>query len=186
MVDYYRGADGRVYEEGVEGFVLTARRAAKWLELPDGRVIPVDDHPEGPGSGGSAVSDKLRLGDVKEAKQTLKRRELLEKQLATMAVERVVPTGPNVRKIKDEKYLELLDGYKKAYLKGEHREHSFQPLSTYQHKLTTRSGTVVRPVFQGEVGVYGDGEILVLEEGYGRGLSVPVPEDVIRKEAEDE
>jgi len=120
----------------------------------------------------AADSHKDYFEDPTKAKQRMKSQEALARQLDVLSTDmRVPPTGPNVRYIKDEEFLELRKTYEKAHAVGQERDCDFQPLSSYHHKLTTKSGTIIRPVFQGEVGMEGH-TILCLEEGYGKGTMV--------------
>ena len=103
------------------------------------------------------------------ARHKMKSIKLLEQQLGQLVIDRASPpAGANVVSVKDNEYMRLHEQYRAAEKAGEGRESDFQPLSTYAHKLTTKSGAVVRPLFQGEVGVFADGRVAVLEEGVSR------------------
>ena len=144
--------------------------------LPNGKYMAVKDQAEAQRQheGDSHLRyfdnlDKASKGDPAAIKQDFKRQKILERKLNHMVVDMVMPCGPNVETVKDEKFMSLMAEYQLAVKKGEAKNCDFQPLSTYQHKLTTKSGAVIRPVFQGEVGMMGS-KIICLEAGYGTGL----------------
>ena len=186
---YVRSGDGDFYLEvprpadpGEYDYV-PAEKGLAMQELPNGKFIPVRDL-----AAQEYLNDnndhrryfdgleKEAKRDPKEIKQQFRRLNLLEKRLQLTAIDQVVAlTGPNVEQITDEKYLDLMGAYKMAVIEGRHRDSDFQPFSSYERKLTTKSGAVVRPRYAGEVGMRGP-IILVLEAGYGAGSTITVPE----------
>lgn len=130
--------------------------------------------------------------DPAKIKQRFRRLDHLETLLTQITMDRMSPVGvPQVRYIKDEQFLDLMGKYKKAVLVGEEKEFPFQPLSSYQHKLVLKkTGKMLRPVFRGEVGMYG-AEILCLEQGYGGSVfsvsaAIERDQEEARKEQEAE
>lgn len=176
---YVRSGDGKFYLEvrnpngGTE--YLQAEPGLAFREMSNGKfqaIRSVEQYekmrdPE---------SHKAFFTDEKGAKNTMKRQSLLEKQLQNLMIERVSPPpiGPRLEVIKDEHLEALQKEYQQAVAAGEPHLSEFQPLSSYAHKLITRSGKVIRPLYQGEVGMKGS-TVVVLERGYGTGGFSAVP-----------
>lgn len=167
------GSDG-LYEEaeagldfvpapGREGMFLAARDAAEFARQMDG-------------ASHRAYFERLAADpDPRAARRAMKRQDAFQKQFERLALDRVVaPSGPKVEVVTDEKFLDLRAGYMKAQAEGKAHESEFQPLNTYVHKLTTSKGKVIRPLYQGEVGMRGS-TVVVLEAGYGVGSMISVP-----------
>jgi hypothetical protein len=90
-------------------------------------------------------------------KQAVKRYNNVVQQVERMMYDQAqVNYAPDVKQVSDSTYLNDL-----------RHDPKFQPLNTYRHKLTTKSGKQVRPIFAGEVGMIGS-QIYVLQPGYGR------------------
>jgi hypothetical protein len=120
-----------------------------------------------------------------DGKQKLKRMDKLTKQLEQLVSERVDPgASACIRIIKDEEYFRFNQMYMECVKADEldrgtrARDCEFQPLSTYQHKITR-----ARPILKGEVGMHGN-QILRLEPGYGEGQLVNVPEQLVSGNAD--
>lgn len=85
--------------------------------------------------------------------------------------------------VTDEQFQAMKEEYQREALKFKTRQDAlqyeqegyFMPLNTYSHKLMLKSGKVLRPLFQGEVGMMG-ASIVVLERGYGTGGQFAVKE----------
>jgi len=105
--------------------------------------------------------------DPAKIKQRFRRVDQLQSLLTQITMDRMSPVGiPQVRYVKDEMFMDLMNMYKKATLDGKQKDCEFQPLNTYMHKLVLKTGKQLRPVLVGEVGMIGP-EILCLEQGYG-------------------
>lgn len=180
---YVRSGEGKMYKEiprpGSDGEFdyVEADPTQSYVELPNGKYVTMADSEEAARQrmAGShrRYFDNLEQ-DPKAAKRNMKRREILQRQLEQIAIDRVTPpTGPNVEIVKDERALELLAQYRIAHAAGKGKECEFQPFSVYQSKLVTSSGRVVRPPYQGEVGMLGS-RVICLESGYGTGAFAAV------------
>jgi hypothetical protein len=159
----------RKKEMNVEGQVIKAADGRSYRVIPKGNgeyeyieIRDVETHLQ-------QTQETSHQDFFANHKQKVKRPEVLARQIA-QAAQRVDPgPGAGRRQIKDEEFFRLNKMYKDAFDKGEQRECPFQPLHTYQHKITR-----ARPIFAGEVGVYG-AEILTLEAGFGTGQLIQVP-----------
>ena len=141
----------------------------------------------------SDESHKLFFGieegekDPAKIKQRFRRVDTLARMLTQITMDRMSPVGiPQVRYVKDEMFMDLMSAYKKATLEGRQKDFEFQPLNTYMHKLVLKNGKALRPVFKGEVGMYG-AEILCLEQGYGGSVfsvsrAIELDQEAVRKE----
>lgn len=193
QIFYVRGADGRMFEEIPQpggGFeYVEAPKGLSFTELPNGRFMAIRDMAEAQHQREldshmryfeSLTHDSQR--NPQGARHAMKRQEALQRQLEQLVIDRVSPpAGANIVKIKDEEFFARNEEYQAAAREGRGKECDFQPISTYQHKLVTKSGKQIRPIFKGEVGMLKD-KILVLEEGYGSGLLVGVAADISKKE----
>lgn len=174
---YVQDGEGAFFEVKIdpatgEAYYEPAPKGLAFQPMPGGSFVAVRDVAEAQRQASPESHEAYfaaRFGsDPREAKQRLKRQDVLERQLQQMAVDRASPVGhPRAERIKDEQLGELLGQYQKAASQGLEKECDFLPLSTYAHKLITPSGRVVRSLLQGEVGMRPDGTILVLEPGYG-------------------
>ena len=178
---YVRSGDGKMYREvpradGSFDYV-EADPNQEYHELEDGRFVVMRDVEEAQRQRQASSHRRYfeaLAADPKTARRTMKRQDALRRQLEQLVIDRAVPVmGPKIEFIKDEQFLALSEMYRRAVAAGQGRECEFQPLSTYAHKLTTKSGAVVRPLYQGEVGMKGD-TIVCLEPGYGTGSTVQV------------
>jgi hypothetical protein len=187
-----RGADGSFYlevplEAGGFGYE-PAEKGLSFKELPNGKWIAVRDIMEAqrqadPMSHLERFSFMTRDGKV--VRQHMKSLDALERVMRQFAVDRVSPgASPNVKQIKDVEFEALLATYQQARLEGREKECEFRPLNTYAHKLVTKSGSIVRPLLKGEVGMI-KATILVLEQGYGTGNFVQVSDDVTTEKREE-
>ena len=175
-------ADGKMYQESGDGSYVPAEPGLAFHELPDGSYVAVRDMAEAESARKSNSHQRFFNGlpdDPKAAKRQIKKVEALQKQFEQLAIDRVLPPtgGPKVEFIKDEKYLDLQQQYARAQMSGQGRQCEFQPVASYQHKLITKSGKVLRPLFQGEVGMMGE-TVICLEAGYGTGVLISVPGQV--------
>lgn len=186
---YVSGGDGKFYkriprsdgeydyEEAEIGLALHP--------LEDGTFIAVRDTEEAmrarKGSSHQRFFESLSNDpDPRVARRAMKRQDMLQKQFERLAIDRATPpSGPQVMFVKDEKFFDLREQWVKAKERGEEKECEFQPLTSYQHKLITNRGTVIRPLYQGEVGMIGS-TVVCLEPGYGTGQSVQVGMDMGR------
>ena len=158
----------------MEGKLIQAANGKWYREMPkaDGSfdylpVADVDTHQQ------QITEDShLKFFNERDHRQKLKRADALTRQLQQLAPPVDPGAGPKIRMIKDEEFFNLTKMYQTAMAKGEQNQCPFQPLASYAHKILK-----ARPVFKGEVGVYGM-EILTLEAGYGTGQLVQVPSDV--------
>lgn len=200
--------------DGSGFYVETEDGDFKPLEIPEGKVVvetrdgyELIDRPSGAPEGvlirdydeflrqkDPRSSDKFfeqqfaDLRDPLRAKQVMRRRDAIQRQIQKLVEERVDP-GPNsgTMTVKDEEFMRLHRMYQEAQAKGEGHLCEFQPLATYQHKITR-----ARPILKGEVGVWMqrgengilNAKILVLEQGYGTGNFIQVPDKLERKEEE--
>lgn len=123
--------------------------------------------------------------DPREVNQQFRRLKALENKLNVLNIERAEVNAkiPDIRYIKDEQFLEYMQGFQKetARLGRAPRAHEwdFQPLQAYERKLKR-----IRPIYKGEVGMNGS-DILVLEAGYGTGTLVQVSEQLEKPDAEE-
>jgi hypothetical protein len=178
---YVRGADGAFFQEVPRpggGFdYLPAEAGVDFAPAEDGYYVSVRDKAVA-AEQASWSSHLDRFYDEKDGrlvKKNLKQLNALERQLQQMAIDRVSPIGiPGVRTIKDEQLEGFIKMYRQAVAEGRYKQCEFQPLQAYMHKLQTSSGKVVRPLYEGEVGMYGS-DILVLEAPYGSGNRSQVP-----------
>jgi hypothetical protein len=171
---FIRSGDGVMFVELTkpdgEYEYVEAPKGLNYIELPSGKFMIGRD-------GATLLSQKRsdshidyfqKLADEKEpaeVRQNMRRQNALQRRLAATAVDRASPVGiPQVRFIKDEQYDDYHLKYREACLQGAEKQSDFQPVSTYARKLTTTSGRVVRPLYAGEVGMYGT-DILCLEPG---------------------
>lgn len=187
---YMRGADGQFYKEvkqpNGDCDYLPAEKGIVLLELPNGKFVAQRDlNQEAREYLDSSKGheqffknlDASSKGDPKAVKQNLKRQKALERKMNILATDMVLPPqAPNVEFVTDEKFMDLMSVYQKAVLEGCAKECHFQPVATYQQKLITKSGTVIRPLYKGEIGMVDNKTILCLEGGYGMGNSAQVPE----------
>lgn len=179
---YVRGADGAFFQEVPRpggGFdYLPAESGLDFTPTGDGYFVPVRDRAVADEQA-SSFSHLSRFYDEKDGrlvKKNLKRLDVLERQLQQMAIDRVSPVGvPCVQYIKDEQLEGYIKMYRQAVSEGRARQCEFQPLQAYMHKLQTASGKIIRPLYEGEVGMLGS-NILVLEEAYGSGNRSQVPQ----------
>lgn len=178
-ITYLQGADGQFYAEMPNGDLVKAEPGLSFLPLPNGRFIAVRDTEEArrqaQGTSHERYYNSLaEAQDEREIRQNLKRQKALERRLNTAAMDRVLP-GPmaGVQIITDKEFERLHAEYTAAAKEGRGHECDFQPLATYQHKVTR-----ARPVFQGEVGVLKNGTILRLQEGFSINNTITVPEDI--------
>lgn len=109
----------------------------------------------------------------RSGRQKLKRAAAVQKVFENLVGSRVEPgASGSIEVIKDERYLELTRMYQRAVAKGEHKQCEFQPVGTYQQKVSR-----ARPILKGEVGMIGS-KILRLEVGYGEGAVINVPKQL--------
>jgi hypothetical protein len=186
-MQYVRSGDGSFYLEmrkpdGSQGYV-PAETGLEFKELPNGKYVAVRDSAEMQRrqQGQSHVEFFQNKGGIsedgkfKDAKNSMRRQNLLQKQMTQMLSERVAPPiGPQTETIKDGQFLDLQRQYVEAQARGEGHLCDFQPLSSYVNKLTTSTGKVIRPLYKGEVGMKGS-TVVVLEGGYGTGVFSSVP-----------
>ena len=106
--------------------------------------------------------------DTKVVRQNMKRRAALEQKLAQVALDRVMPSGKyDVEYVTDGEFERMHTAYRLAALEGRGKESDFQPVTSYHHKLVTKTGKVLRPLLSGEVGMRGH-RIVCLQEGVSK------------------
>ena len=196
---YVRDAgNGKYYEESATdddgGFeYIPADPALKFEELqdggkPSGKYIEVRDLAERAkqrqGTSHEEYFKKLSEDpDPRKARQAMKRLDKFQEQMTRLAIDKASPVGvPSIEYVKDEQFMSMMEQWKRDTAKGltndpDYRDSEFVPFAAYAHKLATRSGTIIRPMYQGEVGMRGL-QILCLEQGYGSGTLVNVPAQI--------
>jgi hypothetical protein len=184
---YVRSGDGVMYREvpqaGGECDYVLADQQESYVEVTEGKFVVAQDAKVMAQQRESQSHKKFfdglqKSGDPKDARRVMKRQDALQRQFEAMAIDRVLPPqSPNVRMVTDEQFLDMRAAYMREFAGGRGRQSEFQPLTSYQNKLVTKSGAVVRPLYKGEVGMLGS-VVVCLEPGYGTGSSAQVPEKV--------
>lgn len=183
MSEVIKGADGAFYAPSGDGEFVQVQipNGVEMVELPSGGWLPrpgklAEASPQEVAEYANSSDHYSHKEFFANKKQKARRVKSLE-EAAKAISERVDPGAhAGVRKVKDERYLELSQAYMKAVAAGDAANHPFQPLATYEHKIRR-----MRPILKGEIGVYGM-DILVLEEGFGTGNFVQVTKDLANAE----
>lgn len=185
QIFYVRGGDGRFYEErpasgGGDPDYVPAEAGLSFQELNNGKFVAIRDLEEAQEQRKQSSHERYfqslrESDDPRKQRQALKRLDKLQEQFERMAIDRASPVGvPNVEMVTDERFMSMMDEYQRAVQAGCAKESEFQPVTTYQAKLIRPDGRVLRQLYQGEVGIRGS-TIVVLQEGYGKGMLVSVP-----------
>lgn len=118
---------------------------------------------------GRAVGNGIVSESASESRQHMRRIERFREVFDQFLIDRARAShGPNLLRVTWEEFSTMHREYQDAAKAGEGKDFPFQPLSTYATKLVREGKRPIRPLLEGEVGVWtnrnGEAKIILLQD----------------------
>lgn len=118
---------------------------------------------------GRAVGHGMADESEQDSRQHMRRIDRFRQVFDQFFIDRAKAShGPNILSVTWEEFTLMHSEYQDAVKAGEGKQFPFQPLSAYAHKLVREGKRPIRPLLQGEVGVWtnrdGAAKIILLKD----------------------